>query len=93
MVADADDLPPGVVNTQNPQDVPLSPRESLKRITIPDGFRVTHAGACGRVFDATVSASWFGPAVASRTQPQAPARKHDLPNLSQLDRSIQPIVR
>ena len=32
-------------------------------------------GACGRVLDATVSASWFGPAVASGTQPQAPATR------------------
>ena len=30
--------------------------------------------ACGRVLDATVSVIWFGPAVASGTQPQAPAR-------------------
>ena len=35
------DLPPGVVNTQNRKDIPLSPEESLKRITVPDGFRVT----------------------------------------------------
>ncbi|MEE8165671.1 MAG: PVC-type heme-binding CxxCH protein, partial [Myxococcota bacterium] len=37
----ADDLPPGVVNTQDPQDVSLSPQESLARITVPDGFEVT----------------------------------------------------
>jgi len=37
------------------------------------GFRYLR-GACGRVLDATVSAGWFGPAVASDTQPQAPAR-------------------
>ena len=39
--ARGDDLPPGVVNTQNPKDISLSPAESLKRITVPDGFRVT----------------------------------------------------
>jgi len=37
----ADDLPPGVVDTQNPNDVSLSPQESLARITTPDGFHVT----------------------------------------------------
>jgi putative membrane-bound dehydrogenase-like protein len=37
----ADDLPPGVVNSQNSNDISLSPQESLKRITVPDGFRVT----------------------------------------------------
>ena len=37
----ADDLPLGVVNTQNPNDVSLSPQESLARITVPDGFHVT----------------------------------------------------
>ena len=37
----ADDLPPKVVNTQNPKDVSLSPQESLARITVPDGFHVT----------------------------------------------------
>jgi putative membrane-bound dehydrogenase-like protein len=36
-----DDLPRGVVDTQNPKDIPLSPAESLKRITVPDGFHVT----------------------------------------------------
>ncbi|MEX0936935.1 MAG: PVC-type heme-binding CxxCH protein [Pirellulales bacterium] len=39
--AHADDLPPGVMNTQNPDDVPLTPEESLARITVPDGFHVT----------------------------------------------------
>lgn len=39
--ASADDLPPGVVDTQNPRDVPLSPGESLARITVPEGFKVT----------------------------------------------------
>jgi putative membrane-bound dehydrogenase-like protein len=38
---DADDLPKGVVNTQNSQDVPLTPVESLGRIKVPDGFDVT----------------------------------------------------
>lgn len=37
----ADDLPSGIVNTQNPNDVSLSPQESLARITVPDGFHVT----------------------------------------------------
>ena len=37
----AGNLLPGVVNTQNPNDISLSPRESLKRIAVPDGFRVT----------------------------------------------------
>ena len=37
----ADDLPLGVVNTQNPNDVSLTPQESLARITVPDGFHVT----------------------------------------------------
>lgn len=40
-LAFADDLPKGVVNTQNPDDVSLSPKESLARITVPDGFRVS----------------------------------------------------
>lgn len=39
--ASADDLPPGVVDTQNPADVSLTPAESLARITVPDGFNVT----------------------------------------------------
>ena len=37
----ADDLPPGVANTQNPKDISLSPQESLARIKVPDGFHVT----------------------------------------------------
>ena len=37
----ADDLPAGVVDTQDPRDVSLTPRESLKRIVVPDGFQVT----------------------------------------------------
>ena len=39
--AAADELPPGVVDTQDPEDVPLSPRASLERIEVPEGFRVT----------------------------------------------------
>ena len=38
---EADDLPAGVKNSQNPADISLSPQESLKRITVPDGFHVT----------------------------------------------------
>jgi putative membrane-bound dehydrogenase-like protein len=41
LAASADDLPPGVVNTQQTSDVSLSPQESLARIAVPDGFRVT----------------------------------------------------
>ena len=37
----ADDLPKGVENSQNPNDVSLSPQESLSHITVPDGFHVT----------------------------------------------------
>lgn len=40
-VSRADDLPAGVVNTQNPADVSLTPAESLARISVPDGFSVT----------------------------------------------------
>ncbi|MEE2676644.1 MAG: PVC-type heme-binding CxxCH protein [Planctomycetota bacterium] len=36
-----DDLPEGVSNSQNPEDVSLTPEESLQRITVPDGFEVT----------------------------------------------------
>ncbi|MBA62895.1 MAG: dehydrogenase [Planctomycetaceae bacterium] len=36
-----DDLPEGVANSQNPEDVSLTPKESLQRITVPDGFEVT----------------------------------------------------
>ena len=35
------DLPDGVSNSQNPADVSLTPAESLKLITVPDGFNVT----------------------------------------------------
>ncbi len=38
-------LPKGVENTQNPADHPLSPAESLKRITVPQGFHVTQFAA------------------------------------------------
>src|SRR6266581_6303988 len=34
-------LPPGVVNTQDPKDHPLSPQAALKKITVPEGFQVT----------------------------------------------------
>ncbi|QDS98463.1 PVC-type heme-binding CxxCH protein [Adhaeretor mobilis] len=37
----ADDLPKGVENSQNPNDVSLSPQDSLSRITVPEGFHVT----------------------------------------------------
>jgi putative membrane-bound dehydrogenase-like protein len=35
-----DQFPP-VKNTQNPKDIPPTPQESLKKITVPPGFRVT----------------------------------------------------
>lgn len=37
----ADDLPPGVTNTQDPADISLTPSESLARIRVPEGFHVT----------------------------------------------------
>ncbi len=37
----ADDLPPGVSNSQDPNDVSLTPQESLQAIEVPDGFQVT----------------------------------------------------
>ena len=37
----ADDLPLGVVNTQNPADVSLSPEASLSRMVVPEGFSVS----------------------------------------------------
>ena len=37
----ADELPSGVIDTQNPADVSLTPQESLARITVPAGFQVT----------------------------------------------------
>ncbi len=39
--AEAPSLPSGVVNTQNGKDKPLSPAEALKKISVPDGFKVT----------------------------------------------------
>ena len=41
----APSLPPGVENTQKPGDLPLAPAESLKRITVPEGFNVTQFAA------------------------------------------------
>ena len=37
----ADDLPKGVIDTQDPSDISLTPAESLSRITVPEGFSVT----------------------------------------------------
>jgi putative membrane-bound dehydrogenase-like protein len=34
-------LPPGISNSQNPKDVPLTPQEAVQKITVPAGFRVT----------------------------------------------------
>ena len=34
-------LPDGIKNDQNPKDKTISPQESLKLITVPDGFKVT----------------------------------------------------
>ena len=34
-------LPDGITNSQRPTDIPLSPLESLKRMTVPEGFRVS----------------------------------------------------
>jgi putative membrane-bound dehydrogenase-like protein len=39
--AAAPSLPPGVTNTQNPKDVPISPTEALQRMTLPEGFKAT----------------------------------------------------
>ena len=33
--------PKGTKNTEDPKNVPLTPAEALKRITLPEGFRVT----------------------------------------------------
>lgn len=41
----ADDLPAGVVDTQNASDISLSPSESLARMRVPEGFRVTQFAA------------------------------------------------
>jgi len=40
-VVEPQTLPPGIPNTQNQKDKPLSPEESLKKITVPPGFEVT----------------------------------------------------
>ncbi len=37
----ADGLPEGITNSQNPNENPPSPSESLAKITVPDGFKVT----------------------------------------------------
>ena len=34
-------LPPGVVNTQNPNDQPLPPAVALRKMTLPPGFQAT----------------------------------------------------
>ncbi|MFT5130211.1 MAG: putative membrane-bound dehydrogenase-like protein [Rhodothermales bacterium] len=39
--ADEHFLPKGITNSQNPADKTISPAESLARITVPDGFKVT----------------------------------------------------
>src|ERR1051325_561598 len=39
--AAAPSLPPGVTNTQNPRDIPISPIEALQRMTLPPGFKTT----------------------------------------------------
>jgi len=39
------DLPPGIKNTQRPEDQPLAPEASLKLMTAPEGFRVTQFAA------------------------------------------------
>src|ERR1041385_8158312 len=39
--AETPSLPPGVVNTQDPKDHPLSPQAALQKITVPEGFQVT----------------------------------------------------
>ena len=41
----ADDLPDGVVDTQDASDISLSPSESLARMRVPDGFHVTQFAA------------------------------------------------
>lgn len=40
-LAEAQGLPPGVANTQNSGDIPPSPEEARKLITVPEGFKVT----------------------------------------------------
>jgi putative membrane-bound dehydrogenase-like protein len=49
--------PDGVRNTQNPADKPLSPEESLRRITVPEGFQVTLFAAEPEVAQ-PISMSW-----------------------------------
>lgn len=34
-------LPQGVVNTQNPNDKPLTPQQALAKMTLPEGFKAT----------------------------------------------------
>lgn len=38
-------LPPSAINDQNPDDVPLTPEDSLRRIVVPEGFHVTQFAA------------------------------------------------
>jgi len=38
LAADAVGLPPGVVNTQDPKDKPISPEAALRKMTLPPGF-------------------------------------------------------
>jgi putative membrane-bound dehydrogenase-like protein len=40
-LAAANDLPPGVANTQNAADTPPTPEEARKLITVPEGFKVS----------------------------------------------------
>ena len=40
-LAQSPSLPPGIVNTQRPEDDPLAPRAALKRMTLPAGFQAT----------------------------------------------------
>jgi len=37
----AGEVPEAVNNSQNPDDMPLTPEESLKKMTVPEGFRAT----------------------------------------------------
>lgn len=39
--ADEFDLPPGVKDTQDPKDIPLTPAEALSRMKAPEGFNVS----------------------------------------------------
>src|SRR5689334_18601883 len=38
LAGDAAGLPPGVVNTQDPKDKPISPETALRKMTLPAGF-------------------------------------------------------